>query len=319
MTRSHGHNHPHEQEHYAGMGPRPLIITISIVIGVMIAEIVGGLLSHSLALVSDAGHMLVDALALGISIFALYLARRPSSLTRTYGYHRVEIMAALANGTVLILVAVYVFFRAYQRFQDPASIDAPLMLIVAAIGLLANIAGIMLLRKGSQTSLNVRGAFWHVISDTISSVGVIVAGIIIATTGWPYADPLVAMVIGVIILVGALRLVRDFVDILMEAVPRHIQIEDVVQQIKLVPGVGELHDIHVWTITSGIVALSAHVMIEDQMISLSTEVRDNVNRMLADRYGISHTTLQLESSRCESCPVGVVCQIVRPDPANGKA
>ena len=221
-------------------------------------------------------------------------------------------MAALANGTVLVLVAAFVFYRAYQRFQDPTAVDAPLMLIIAGIGLAANLAGIMLLRKGSHSSLNVRGAFWHIISDTISSVGVIVAGVVIATTGWPYADPLVAMVIGVIILVGALRLVRDSVDILMEAVPRHIQIEEVVAAVRGVPGVGEVHDIHVWTITSGIVALSAHIMIEDQMLSLSTEVRDGVNRMLADRYGITHTTLQLESSRCDSCPVGVVCQIARP-------
>ena len=187
------------------------------------------------------------------------------------------------------------------------------LLAVAAVGLVANLAGIMLLKKGSHASLNVKGAFWHVISDTISSVGVIIAGLIIAFTGWPYADPVVAMIIGVIILVGALRLVRDSVDILMEAVPKHIQIENVVEEIQRVRGVEEIHDIHVWTITSGIVALSAHLMIQDQMVSLSNDVRDNVNRMLGERYGITHTTLQLECARCESCPVGVVCQIARPD------
>jgi cobalt-zinc-cadmium efflux system protein len=313
MTHGHSHEHAHEHEHHAGMGPRPLIITLSIVAGIMLAELIGGLISNSLALVGDAGHMLVDALALALSLFALFLARRPSTLTRTYGYHRVEIMAALANGTVLVLVAAYIFFEAYQRFQDPAEVEAPLMLAVAVVGLVANFVGIMLLRKGSHTSLNVKGAFWHVISDTISSVGVIVAGLVIAFTGWPYADPVVAMVIGVIILVGALRLVRDSVDILMEAVPKHIKIEEVVDEIQRVPGVDEIHDIHVWTITSGIIALSAHLMIQDQMVSLSTDVRDNVNRMLAERYGITHTTLQLECARCESCPVGVVCQIARPN------
>ena len=310
---AHAHEHPHEHEHYAGVGPRPLIITLSIVAGVMIAEVIGGLLSNSLALVGDAGHMLVDGLALTLSLFAMYLARRPSTLSRTYGYHRVEIMAALANGTVLVLVAAYIFFEAYQRFREPAEVEAPLMLAVAAVGLVANLAGIMLLKKGSHASLNVKGAFWHVISDTISSVGVIIAGLIIAFTGWPYADPVVAMIIGVIILVGALRLVRDSVDILMEAVPKHIQIENVVEEIQRVRGVEEIHDIHVWTITSGIVALSAHLMIQDQMVSLSNDVRDNVNRMLGERYGITHTTLQLECARCESCPVGVVCQIARPD------
>lgn len=310
---AHAHEHSHEHEHHVPMEPRPLIITLLIVSGVMLAEFIGGIFSNSLALVGDAGHMLVDSLALGLSLFALYLARRPSTLTRTYGYHRVEIMAALANGTVLLLVAAFIFYEAYQRFRNPGEVEAPLMLGVAVVGLVANLIGILLLRKGSHASLNVKGAFWHIISDTISSVGVIIAGLIIAFTGWPYADPVVAMIIGVIILFGALRLVRDSVDILMEAVPRNVKIEEVVDQIQTVPGVEEIHDIHIWTITSGIVALSAHLMIQDQMVSLSSEVRDSVNRMLAERYGITHTTLQLECSRCNSCPMGVVCQLGRPD------
>jgi cobalt-zinc-cadmium efflux system protein len=303
--------HPHE--HHTEMGNRPLIITMGIIIVIMIIEIIGGLLSNSLALLGDAGHMLVDALAIGLSLFAFNLARRPSTLTRTFGYHRVEIMAALANGSVLVLVSAFIFYEAAQRFSQPPEVKTPLMLVVAVIGLIANIAGIMLLRQGSHSSLNIRGAFWHILGDTISSVGVIAAGVVIAITGWRIADPIVAIVIGIVILWGALRLVRDSVDILMESVPKNISVEKVVEDIKKVPGVREIHDIHVWTITSGIVALSSHLMIEDQMVSLSTDVRDSVNRMLAERYAITHTTLQLECDRCESCPVGVVCQIARPN------
>ncbi len=304
--------HPHEHEHAPSSG-KPLVITLIITFVLMIAELIGGLISGSLALVGDAGHMLVDLLALGLSLFAINLARRPSTLSRTFGYHRVEIMAALANGSVLVLVSAFIFFEAANRFRSPPEVKTPLMLTVAVIGLIANIAGIALLRRGSETSLNLKGAFWHVLGDTISSVGVIIAGIVIAVTGWTPADPLVAVVIGVIILWGAVRLVRDSVDILMEAVPKNIDAETVVGVIKEIPGVEEIHDIHIWTITSGIVALSAHLMIEDQMVSLSTDVRDKVNHMLAERFGITHTTLQLECSRCESCPVGVVCQIARAD------
>jgi len=303
----------HEHEHVSSMGSRPLVITLAIVLAVMVAEFVGGILSNSLALMGDAGHMLVDGLALGLSLFAINLSKRPSTLARTFGYHRVEIMAALANGSILLLVSVFIFFNSYQRFRAPPNIDTPLMLTIAVVGLVANLIGIWLLRKGSHGSLNVRGAFWHVLGDTVSSVGVIVAGVIIRFTGWAAADPVVAVVIGVVILWGAIRLVRDSVDVLMEAVPRHISAETVVAVLKELPGVEEIHDVHIWTITSGIIALSAHLMIQDQMVSLSTDVRDSVNRVLAERFGITHTTLQLESSRCESCPVGVVCQIARPD------
>jgi len=305
-------SHPHEHEHVPSSG-RALIITLIITVLLMLAEFVGGLLSGSLALVGDAGHMLVDALALGLSFFAMTLARRPSTLSRTFGYHRIEIMAALANGSVLVLVSAYIFYEAVNRFRSPPEVETPLMITVAVVGLIANLIGIALLRRGSKTNLNLKGAFWHILGDTISSVGVIVAGVIIALTGWTQADPVVAVVIGIIILWGAVRLVRDSVDILMETVPKDISAETVVKVIKAIPGVEEIHDIHIWTITSGIVALSAHLMIQDQMVSLSTDVRDSVNQVLAERFGITHTTLQLESSRCESCPVGVVCQIARPD------
>ena len=282
---------------------------LGIVLVVMVAEVIGGILSNSLALLGDAGHMLVDALALGLALFAITIARRPVTPTKTYGYHRVEIMAALVNGTILILVSIYIFYEAYQRFLDPPIIHTPLMLLVATIGLIANLTGILLLRGVSRRNLNIKAAFWHIVGDTISSVGVIVAGIIISVTGWRIVDPLIAVFIGCIILWGAVRLVSESVDILLEAVPRHIQVDKVIATIKNVSGVEEVHDIHIWTITSGMHALSAHLLIENQTITKSAEIVEKVNHDLAKYFDIRHTTLQLE---CESCPTGFICDISRP-------
>jgi len=200
--------HQHE-EHSNNAAGRPLKITLGLVLVIMAVEIVGGILSNSLALISDAGHMLTDALALGLSLFAINLARRPATPTRTFGYHRAEIMAALTNGVVLILISVFIFYQAYRRFGELPTVKSPLMLGVAVIGLIANLIGLYLLRKGSRKSINVKAAFWHVIGDTLSSVGVIIAGVIIYFTGWNIADPILAVVIGVIILWGAVRIVRE--------------------------------------------------------------------------------------------------------------
>jgi len=285
-----------------------LKIALAIVLVVMVAEVVGGILSNSLALLGDAGHMLVDALALGLSLFAMTIASRPATPTKTYGYYRVEIMAALANGSILILVSLYIFYEAYQRFLDPPTVKVPIMLLVAGIGLIANLAGILLLRKGSRRSLNIKAAFWHIVGDTVSSVGVIVGGIIISITGWGIVDPLIAVLIGGIILWGAVRIVRESVDILLEAVPRHIQLDKVIETIKKAPGVESVHDIHIWTITSGVHALSAHLVIEDQAVSRSAEIVDRVNQDLARYFDVGHSTLQLE---CEACPTGLVCDVGR--------
>ncbi len=302
------HHHPHETAHF--VNTKPLKLALIIVAVITVVEVIGGILSNSLALLGDAGHMLVDALALGLSLFAMTMARRPATLTRTYGYHRAEIMAALANGVTLVLVAAYIFYEAYQRFLEPPTVNTSIMLLVATIGLIANLAGILLLRRGAHHSLNIKGAFWHIIGDTISSVGVIVAAIIISVTGWGIVDPLIAVFIGIIILWGAGRLVGESAEILLEAVPRHVQVGKVIEAIKGVSGVEEVHDIHVWTITSGIHALSAHLVIEDQMVSDSGEIMETVNDSLAKNFDITHTTLQLE---CESCPSGFICYINPPE------
>ena len=295
----------------ATQSSRRLKYALVIVVAIMVAEVVGGILSNSLALLGDAGHMLVDALALGISLFAIAIARRPATITRTYGYHRAEIMAALANGVTLVLVAVYIFYEAYQRFLDPPEVQTTLMLVVAGIGLVANLGGILLLRGVSHGSLNIKAAFWHILGDTISSVGVIVGGVIIAVTGFGIVDPIVAVGIGVIVLWGAVRLVRESTDILLEVVPKHVEVDKVIGMIKEVPGVEDVHDIHIWTITSGINALSTHLLIEDQMVSRTGEIMETINQGLARDFGITHTTLQLECERCATCPSGFICDIRR--------
>ena len=289
---------------------RRLKITLAIVLVIMVAEVVGGIFSSSLALLSDAGHMLVDALAIGLSLFAMMVARRPATATKTFGYHRVEILAALANGATLVLVSAYIFYEAYQRFLKPPVVKTPLMLTIAIIGLFANLGAVLLLNKARQQSLNIKAAFWHIIGDTISSVGVIIAGVVILFTGRYIADAIVAVVIGIIILWGAVRIVGESADVLLEAVPKHIETSQVIDFIKDIPGVNEVHDIHIWTITSSIYALSAHLVIDDQMVSKSVDIVKIVRQELAKRYNINHTTLQLE---CESCPTGIVCEIDRHD------
>jgi len=295
--------------HLTSTNTRPLKVALAIVLVVMVAEVIGGILSNSLALLGDAGHMLVDALALGLALFAITIARRPATPTKTYGYHRVEIMAALANSTALVLVSLYIFYEAYQRFLNPPLVQTPLMLLVAAIGLVANLIGVWLLSRTSHRNLNIKAAFSHIIGDTISSVGVIVAGVIISVTGWYAADPIVAVFIGGIILWGGARIVRESADILLEGVPRHIQVDKVIETIKNIPGVEDMHDIHTWTSTSGMHALSAHLVINEQTVSRSAGIVKAVNQGLAKYFAIGHTTLQLES---EACPTGLMCDMGRP-------
>ncbi len=295
-----------EEKQRDTVASHPLKITLGLVLLIMVAEILGGVFSNSLALLSDAGHMMTDALALGLSLFAINLARRPATATKTFGWHRAEIMAALANGAILILISIIIFWEAYRRFSVEPQVKGPLMLIVASIGLAANLISLFLLRRGSHKSINIKAAFWHIIGDTLSSVGVIIAGVIIYFTGWYIADPILAVVIGLIILWGAVRIVKESVDILLESVPPHVEITRVIDAVKRVPGVADMHEVHVWTITSGIYALSAHLDIADQTISQSCDILTQVNEVLSNDFNITHTTLQLE---CESCPTGLKCNL----------
>lgn len=283
-----------------------LSIAILITATVMVVEVVGGILSNSLALLSDAGHMFAHFIALGLALLAIRVARRPATRTKTYGYYRAEILAALANGIILVFLALYIFYEAYLRFLQAPEVRGQIMFGVAIVGLGANLAVLLALRRTRSESINIRSAFLHVLSDTLSSVGVITAGIVIMFTGAYVVDPLVGFLIGTMILIWAVGLIREAGGVLLEAVPKHIDVRKITRDVKKVKGVRDLHDLHVWTITSGIHAMSGHLLIEDQMVSKAEEILNEVNRLLRLKFGIAHTTLQLE---CEKCKGPFVCRL----------
>lgn len=257
----------------------------------MLLELVGGLLANSLALLADAGHMLADVAALGLALFVAHLAQRPATAQRTFGLLRLEILAALVNGAVLIAIALGIAIEAVERLRTPAAVDARLLAGVASIGLLANIAAATMLHRGHQHSLNQRAAYFHVLSDLAGSVGVLLAAAIVLFTGWTAADPLISVAISALILAGAWRLVRESVDVLLEATPRHIALDDVHAGLTAVPGVRAIHDLHVWTVTSGVVAMSAHLVVPDP--SAHQRVLEESQSRMA-RLGIDHVTVQIE-------------------------
>jgi cobalt-zinc-cadmium efflux system protein len=296
-------DHSHSHHSSANANQRRLLIALAITSLMALVELVGGLLSNSLALLGDAGHMFTDTVALGLSVVALSLAKRPASQTRTYGFHRAEVLAALANGTILVLICGFLFYETYQRFVDPPEVRGGLMLVVAAIGFVANLAGILILRSASRDNLNVKGAFLHMWGDTISSVGVIAAGVIILATGWTMVDPIISIFIGLLILRGAISLVLESNSILLEAVPKHLDVTQIASALKEIEGVRNVHDMHLWTITSGMYALSCHLLIEDRMVSASSRIVEEVNQALSQKFGIGHSTLQLECEECENSPV----------------
>ena len=303
--------HDHGSHSAIDSNQRRLLIALAITGLMTVVELVGGLMSNSLALLGDAAHMFTDSLALGLSIFALTLAKRPASQSKTYGYLRAEILAALTNGTILILICVFIFYEAYRRFLEPPEVHGSLMLVVAAIGLLANLVGLSVLRSASHENLNVKGAFLHMWGDAVSSIGVIAAGAIILLTGWNYADPIISVVIGILILRGAVRLVMESSNILLEAVPSHLDVGRIANEIKSVRGIRDFHDVHLWTITSGIYALSGHLLIEDQMVSDTTRILEQTDQVLRERFGICHSTLQLECEECRDSPACHIGEVSR--------
>jgi cobalt-zinc-cadmium efflux system protein len=273
---------------------RQLALVIALSVGALLVEVVGGLLSGSLALLSDAGHVLTDLLALVLSLMAVRFASLPATPAKTYGYHRLEILTALLNGALLIAISAGILYKAVRRFLDPVPIESSLMLGVAFLGLLANLAGIALLARAPQ-NINLRGARMHVVGDALSSVGVLIAGGIIALTGWQRLDPIMGGVIAVVIAVGSLRLVREAVDVLLEATPAGIDLDLVSRTIATVPGVVEVHDLHIWSITTGLTALSGHVRLDGSSPQTSDEMLNWIKQTVRDRFGIVHTTIQIES------------------------
>jgi len=265
-----------------------------------IVEAVGGWLAGSLALLADAGHMLTDVGALGLSLLTAWIAQRPADDTKTYGYLRWEILAALVNGAALFGIAGWVVVEAVQRIQEPQPVRTGLFLAIATAGLLVNLVSLAALHGGRQVSLNTRGAYLHVLGDALGSVGALTAAAIIALTGWTVADPIVSILLSILLLVGAWRLLRESTDILLESVPRHVSLPEVQRRMLDVPGVSAVHDLHVWTVTSGMVAMSGHAVVPD--LEAHPDVLAGIRAELA-QLGIGHVTVQLEVGResCEGC------------------
>ena len=290
-SSSPGHAHaPSQARHPARIS---LTLAIALTSIVMVVELIGGWWANSLSLISDAGHMLSDVLSLGMALFAVVMAQRPATARRTYGWHRVEILAALTNGIILVVIALLILMSAWSRLRHPEPVSGGVVLVVAGIGLVANLIGMRLLAH--DRSCNVRSARLHLLGDALSSVGVLVAGAVIYLTGWLPIDAILSAVISVIILVGAFGILRETVDILLESTPPGVSHPDVACAIQAVEGVRGVHDLHIWSITSGMTALSGHVKVEHEALTRSDDVLNAVKAALRDQFGIEHTTIQLES------------------------
>ena len=283
---------PHDHRRATTGGQRELSIALLLTFVMMIIELVAGWISGSLALLADAGDMFTDASTLAFSLFAAWMATRPASPKKTYGYYRTEILAALANGIALWLIVIWIYVRAWHRLQEPAAVSSGVMLVVAVIGLLVNLVSGGVLRGARTSSLNVEGAWLNVMSDALGSIGVIIAAVLVRRQGWTAADPIASMVIGVLIAINSWTLVQRSLHILLEGAPGHLQIPDVEDAMRSVPGVHEVHDLHLWTITTGMDAMSGHVIVDD--VGRSADLLDRLNALLSQRFGITHTTFQLE-------------------------
>jgi cobalt-zinc-cadmium efflux system protein len=270
---------------------RRLTLAFVITLLVMVVELIGGWLSGSLALLADAGHMLADGAALAVALFASWIAQRPATAQRSFGFMRLEVLAALVNGAVLIVIAIGIGVEAWRRLHAPLPVNGGLLLGVAGIGLFANVAAALILHRGHEHSLNQRGAYLHVLGDLLGSIGALLAGGIVLISGWTPADPLISVLIGGLVLVSAWRLVKESTDVLLEATPRHIALSDVHERIASVPGVDSVHDLHLWTVTSGVVAMSGHVVVKNPTDNqpVLEEVQDRMRAM-----GVQHVTVQVE-------------------------
>lgn len=278
------------------MDSRKLKIAIILTSCILIVEIIGGIISNSLALLSDAAHVFMDVFALALSLSAITLACRPANEKATFGYHRAEIFAALINGLLLIVVVVFILREAYLRLLSPPEIKTTEMLVVAAIGLGVNLFVTFSLR--GHHDLNMRGAYLHVLGDTLSSFGVIVGGILIILTGNHVVDPILGFLIAGVITYGSIRLIKESVDILMERTPKHIDVDKLKGEIVKVKGVIDIHDLHVWSICSNVHALNTHILVDSISVKETENITSEINRRLLEKFGISHITLQFECTDC---------------------
>lgn len=306
MSKPHGHTHALP----SSRNERSLHIALALTGSFLVVEVAGGIITGSLALLSDAAHMFTDVAALAIALAAIRVAKRPADARRTFGYHRFEILAAAFNALLLFAVAIYILFEAWQRYRNPAEIASGGMLIVAVVGLVVNAISLRLLGAGNDSSLNVKGAYLEVWSDLLGSIGVIVAALVVRFTGWAWVDSLVAVGIGLWVLPRTWVLLRESVNILLEGVPDGIAIGEVAGAMREVAGVTDVHDLHVWALSSGKTSLTAHVVVAPDTSHEALDAK--LREVLATRFFVRHTTLQIEARRCDQ--VGGVCDFdARPD------
>ncbi|MCJ7523538.1 MAG: cation diffusion facilitator family transporter [Dehalococcoidia bacterium] len=291
-----GHSH-----HHGGLqvGSK-LKIGIILTGCILLVELVGGFLSNSLALLGDAGHVFADVVALSLSWYGVRQAERPSSGRMTFGYHRVGVIIAIVNAVSIFAIAAVVFYEAYRRLQEPPEINGTLMLSVAIIGLGINVFVAYWLRREQRSNLNVRSAYWHALGDALASLGVIAGGIIILVTGWYLADPIISLLIGFIIILAAWRILREGLVVLLEATPPHVDTAEMIETLSRMPGVKDVHDVHVWSISPELHAMSGHVLIDDLSTSEAAGIRGRIEEILRHRFDISHTTLQMECEQCDA-------------------
>jgi cobalt-zinc-cadmium efflux system protein len=287
MGDSHGH-----VTSASSRNKKSLTIVFGMTIVYLIVEVIGGFWTGSLALLADAGHMLTDVAGVGLALLAIWFAEKPATPERTYGYYRVEILAALTNAVVLMLISIYILYEAFQRFKNPPEVQSVGMLGVAAIGLVINLFGMYILRSGSTESLNMKGAYFEVLSDMLTSIGVIIAGIIMLTTGWYYADPIISAGIGLFIFPRTWALLKDAVSVLLEGTPTDVNLAELRESLAKVEGVASIHDLHVWSLTSGVNAMSVHTVLADD--SQHDDVLARVHEFVTENFKISHVTVQTE-------------------------
>jgi cobalt-zinc-cadmium efflux system protein len=295
-----GHDHGHAHGPTTGTAASAyrgrLRVALSITLGVMVIEVVGGVLADSLALIADSAHMATDALGLGMALLAIHFANRPATGNRTFGFARAEILAALANCLLLLGVGGYVLYEAVQRFVTPAATEGGLTIVFGAIGLIANMVSLTLLVRGQEESLNVRGAFLEVVADALGSLAVIISALVILGTGWQAADPIASLVIGLMIVPRTLKLLRETLDVLLETAPKGVDMADVRSHMLALDGVEDVHDLHAWTITSGMPVLSAHVVVRSDVLSAigHEKMLHELQECLGDHFDVEHCTFQLE-------------------------
>ncbi|MGE5251765.1 MAG: cation diffusion facilitator family transporter [Bacteroidota bacterium] len=294
MTQTHSH-----LKEAARKATSRLALSLGLTLGFVAIELAAGLFANSLALLTDAAHNATDVIALGISWYAIRLTSQPANSRQTYGYHRAGILAALVNSTTLVLIALGIFYEAYRRLMAPPEVRADILVGVGILAFLVNLATALLVHKGSQQDLNLRAAFVHLMGDVLSTLGAVAAGIGIYFTGWNWLDPLASILIGAMILWSAWGILRETVDILLEATPRDVNIDRMVRDMVQIPGVLGVHDLHVWSITRGLRTMSAHILIDDMPVSTGAGIQAQVNDLLRRHYRIAHATLQLESVGCD--------------------